>query len=69
MAGKARSRLAQPKRAKREQPPADFQQYSKLFRLLGSRGGTARAKNLNAKERREGARKAARARWKKASKA
>lgn len=32
---------------------------------MGRRGGTARAKNLTAKERSEGARKAANALWKK----
>ena len=39
---------------------------SKIARLLGSRGGKARAKKLTAEERQEIARKAAQARWAKA---
>ena len=35
-----------------------------LFREFGAQGGATRARNLSAKERREGARKAAEARWK-----
>lgn len=34
-----------------------------LFREFGAQGGATRAKNLTAKERREGARKAALERW------
>jgi hypothetical protein len=35
---------------------------------LGKKGGTARAKNMTAKERSEGARKAVQARWSKLKK-
>ena len=39
---------------------------SKIARLLGSRGGKARAKKLTAEQRREIARRAVLARWEKA---
>jgi len=39
---------------------------SKIARLLGSRGGKARAKNLTAEQRQEIARKAVQTRWAKA---
>jgi hypothetical protein len=46
--------------------PRRAQDLSALARALGARGGKARAKNLSAKERSEGARKASLARWSKA---
>lgn len=41
---------------------------SEYLRGIGSRGGKARAKNLTANERSEGAQKAAQARWSKTKK-
>jgi len=41
---------------------------SELARTLGRLGGLARAKNLSAEQRREAARKAVQARWRRAKK-
>jgi hypothetical protein len=41
---------------------------SEYLKKLGSKGGTARAKNLTPKERKESAKKAATARWAKQKK-
>jgi hypothetical protein len=40
-----------------------FKQHAELFREWGATGGKTRARKLTAEERREIARKAARARW------
>jgi hypothetical protein len=52
-----------------ENLPIDHATFSALMRVIGRRGGLkggpARAASMSAKQRKESARKAARARWKK----
>jgi hypothetical protein len=44
------------------------QMVSDILRMLGARGGHARAKNMSKEERSEGSRLAAKARWAKSKK-
>lgn len=49
--------------AKKTKKPTAQELLSTLLRKLGARGGSARAKNMTAAARSEGARRAVQARW------
>jgi hypothetical protein len=48
---------------KKEQPDPSSEMVSRVFSMMGKKGGPARAESLTPKRRKEIARKAAAARW------
>jgi hypothetical protein len=65
--GRRQSQKAIPKGSRKQSrkraPQTPARAVAAYLAKLGRRGGTARAKNLTAEERRAGAQKAAEARW------